>query len=602
MDELSAPRPAEAGRPPRGSRKVAKPHFPESHRGAAAGTSPSNPTAFDAVVIGAGFAGLYMLHRLRQLGLRARVFEAGEGVGGTWYWNRYPGARCDVESMQYSYSFDEALQQEWLWSERYPQQAEILRYINHVADRFALRRDIQLDTRVSSAHYNEGEQRWTVQTERSSDGSGGDIVQARFVISAAGCLSMAKVPELPGLAAFKGRWYHTGRWPHETVDFSGQRVAVIGTGSSGIQTIPVLARQAKELVVFQRTPNFSIPAWNKPLPVADQEAWKSGYAEHRAQARTTRSGILYDYSTRAGVDMSDVERQQEFDRRWQRGGANFTHAFNDIYSNKISNDAAAEYVRNKIRSTVHDAQVAALLAPTDHAIGTKRICVDSNYYETFNLPHVKLVDLRATPIEQVTPDGIRTSAQSHDFDAIVFATGYDAITGALDGIDIRGAGGRSLKDKWSQGPSTYLGLMSAGFPNLFIITGPGSPSVLTNVIVAIEQHVDWIARALGHMQAQALHRIAPVAQAETDWMLHVHEVANKTLFPGTNSWYTGANIPGKPRVFLPYIGGLGTYTTICEDVIAAGYRGFEFSASPAPALAHRPTPQVLRDTTSTETS
>jgi cyclohexanone monooxygenase len=551
--------------------------------------------AFDAVVIGAGFAGLYMLHRLRQLGLRARVFEAGDGVGGTWYWNRYPGARCDVESMQYSYSFDEALQQEWTWTERYPKQAEILRYINHVADRFDLRRDIQFNTRVSSARYDEGTQRWTVQTDR------GNKVQARFVISAAGCLSMAKVPDLPGLADFKGRTFHTGRWPHETIDFSGQRVAVIGTGSSGIQTIPVIARQAKELVVFQRTPNFSIPAWNKPLPVADQDAWKRDYPSHRARARTTRSGILYDYSTRAGVDVTAAERQEEFDRRWQRGGANFTHAFNDIYSNKISNDAAAEYVRNKIRNTVHDPQVAALLAPTDHAIGTKRICVDSDYYETFNLPQVKLVDLRATPIERVTPTGLQTSAEHHAFDAIVFATGYDAITGALDGIDIRGRGQRSLKDKWSQGPSTYLGLMSAGFPNLFIITGPGSPSVLTNVIVAIEQHVDWIARAIGRMQTQGQHCIEPAVKAETDWMLHVHEVANKTLFPGTNSWYTGANIPGKPRVFLPYIGGLGNYTTICEDVINDGYRGFDFSPAAAPPAIARPSAQVLLDTTSTET-
>ncbi len=527
---------------------------------------------FDAVVIGAGFAGLYALVRLRQLGLSARAIEAGEGVGGTWYWNRYPGARCDVESMQYSYSFSEELQQEWVWSERYPRQEEILRYINHVADRFDLRRDITLQTRVTTAAYDESSARWHVQTDQ------GDTFTARFLISAAGCLSAAKVPDMMGLADFKGPWYHTGNWPHETVDFKGQRVGVIGTGSSGIQLIPTIAREAKEVVVFQRTPNFSIPAWNGPLADEEQRRWKANYAQNRAKARNTRSGILYDYSQRATFDVSEPERQQEYERRWQKGGANYTHAFNDIFSNQQANDQAAEFVRNKIRSTVKDPQKAALLAPTDHSIGTKRICVDTDYYATFNQPHVSLVDLRATPITSIVPSGLQTSDQTYALDSLVFATGYDAVTGALDRIDMRGRGGQTLKAKWAQGPRTYLGLMCAGFPNFFIITGPGSPSVLTNVIMAIEQHVDLIARCLEHMKVNGLTSAEPLASAENDWVDHVNQIASTTLFTKSNSWYMGANIPGKPRVLLPYVGGLGNYTAICEKVVADGYSGIALSA------------------------
>ena len=533
---------------------------------------------FDAVVIGAGFAGLYALVRLRQLGLTARAIEAGEGVGGTWYWNRYPGARCDVESMQYSYSFSEELQQEWQWSERYPRQEEILRYINHVADRFDLRRDIALQTRVTTAAYDESSQLWRVQTDQ------GDTCTARFLISAAGCLSAAKVPDMAGLADFKGSWYHTGNWPHEPVDFSGQRVGVIGTGSSGIQLIPTIARQAKEVVVFQRTPNFSIPAWNRPLADEEQRQWKANYADNRAKARNTRSGILYDYSQLASFDVSEAERQQEYERRWQKGGANYTHSFNDIFSNQLANDQAAEFVRNKIRSTVKDPQTAALLAPTDHAIGTKRICVDTDYYATFNHAHVSLVDLRATPITSVVASGLQTSDQTYALDSLVFATGYDAVTGALDRIDLRGRGGQTLKAKWSQGPRTYLGLMVAGFPNLFIITGPGSPSVLTNVIMAIEQHVDLIARCLAHMQSQGLDSAEPLLSAENDWVEHVNQIASTTLFTKSNSWYMGANIPGKPRVLLPYVGGLGNYTAICEKVVADGYSGISLSSG-APQTA-----------------
>ena len=528
-------------------------------------------SAFDAVVVGAGFAGMYMLYRLRQLGLSARVFEAGGGVGGTWYWNRYPGARCDVESMQYSYSFSEELQQDWVWTERYPRQAEILRYLDHVADRFDLRRDIQLETRVTAARYDQAAGRWRVETDR------GEVIDARFCIMATGALSAAMRPDVAGLDSFQGEWFHTGAWPHEPVDFTGKRVAVIGTGSSGIQTVPVVARQAAHLTVFQRTPNFSIPAWNKPLEPEQQAAWKAKYADHRARARTTRSGILYEYSQRGAFDVTEQERQAEFERRWARGGANFTHAFNDLFVNAEANEAAAEYVRNRIRAIVHDPAVAERLMPRDHPIGTKRICVDTDYYETFNRPNVALVDVRRSPIQAIEPGGIRTPEAVYEVDSIIFATGYDAVTGALARIDIVGRDGRRLKEKWTEGPRTLLGIMTAGFPNLFIITGPGSPSVLTNVVVAIEQHVGWVADCLAQMIEAGRRTIEPMPDAEEAWVAEVNEVAGRTLFPRAGSWYMGANVPGKPRVFLPYVGGLGTYTTICEDVVRQDYKGFAFT-------------------------
>ena len=526
--------------------------------------------AVDAIVIGAGFAGLYMLHRLRLQGMRVRVFEAGDGVGGTWYWNCYPGARCDVESMQYSYSFSEEIQQAWIWSERYPRQDEILKYINHVADHLDLRRDIQFNTRVTQGEFQSTSNTWNVQT------SDGQTHTARFLITATGCLSASRVPDMPGLNDFKGQWFHTGQWPKKPVDFKGKRVGVIGTGSSGIQIIPMIAKEAKELVVFQRTPNFSIPAWNRPLSIAEQDAWKLNYAEYRQRARNSRSGILYDYSTRATSDVSSEEREAEYERRWAKGGANYTHAFNDIFTNRESNDLAAEFVRNKIRSIVKDPAVADRLTPKDHAIGTKRICVDSDYYKTFNNENVKLVDIRATPLEAISPQGIQTSDANYELDCIVFATGYDAVTGALERLNLKGEKGQNLKDEWTSGPRTYLGLMSVGFPNLFFITGPGSPSILTNVVVSIEQHVDWIARCIQHMNATQKSKIQAQAPAQEAWVQRVNDLAKNTLFPASASWYMGANVPGKPRVFLPFLGGLGTYTEICEQVISDGYRGFDF--------------------------
>jgi cyclohexanone monooxygenase len=538
-------------------------------------SSESQPTTVDAVIVGAGFAGMYMLHRLRGLGLSAIVFEAGGDVGGTWYWNRYPGARCDVESMQYSYAFSEELQQEWNWSERFAPQPEILRYAQHVADRFDLKRDIKFTTRVTEAIFDAATDRWNVKTDA------GDSVSAAFCIMATGCLSAGRTPDIAGLASFSGRTYHTGDWPHEAVDFTGQRVGVIGTGSSAIQSIPMIAAQAAHLTVFQRTANFSIPTRNAGMTEEYANDWKRNYAERRETARYTRSGTIYDFAVSSALDATPAQRDAQYAARWETGGANFLHAYTDLLTSPEANDTAANFVRAKIRSIVHDPAVATALAPTNHPIGTKRICVDSSYYETFNRDNVTLVDLRATPIERITEAGVRTSAKDHELDAIVFATGFDAMTGSLLRIDIRGEGGQSLRDKWAAGPRMLLGLMTAGFPNLFAITGPGSPSVISNMIVSIEQHVDWISRCLADLRACGATRIEATAEAEESWVAHVNEVAGRTLYPQANSWYMGRNIPGKPQVFMPYIGGVGAYRKTCDEIAADGYRGFRISANAA---------------------
>jgi len=522
----------------------------------------------DAVIVGAGFAGLYALHRLRGLGLSAQVFEAGDGVGGTWYWNRYPGARCDVESMDYSYSFSDELQQEWRWTERYSAQPEILKYINHVADRFDLRRDIQLSTRVTSAVFDEATSRWTVETDR------GDRVSAQFCVMATGCLSEAQVPDIKGRETFEGRWYHTGRWPHEGVDFTGQRVGVIGTGSSAIQSIPIIATQAAQLVVFQRTPNYSMPAHNAPLDREYEQQVKAAYADFRKQARESRVGFVVDRSGDSALAVPAEEREREYEKRWRRGGLGFSAAYSDILTSQEANDTAAAFFRAKIRAIVRDPVVAEALTPTDYPLGTKRLCVDTDYYATFNRDNVTLVDLRRSPIDAITPRGVRTRDAEYAFDSLVFATGFDAMTGALLKIDIRGRGGQTLRDKWTSGPRTYLGLAVAGFPNLFMITGPGSPSVLSNMIVSIEQHVDWIADCIAALRRQERARIEATTEAEERWVAHVNEVGHMTLYPRARSWYMGANVPGKPRIFMPYIGGVGVYRQKCDEVAARGYEGF----------------------------
>ncbi|HLM06369.1 MAG TPA: NAD(P)/FAD-dependent oxidoreductase [Blastococcus sp.] len=527
----------------------------------------------DAVVVGAGFAGLYALHRLTQAGLTVQGFEAGDGVGGTWYWNRYPGARCDIESLDYSYSFSEDLQQEWEWTERYASQPEILRYLEHVADRFDLRRHIAFETRVHAASFDAGTNRWTVSTDSGT-------TTASFLIMAVGCLSAAQIPDIPGLETFRGEVLHTGQWPHEGVDLTGKRVGIIGTGSSGIQAIPVVAEAADELFVFQRTPNYSVPAGNAPLSDDEIAAMKARYAEHRRRARETYFGVEFpvtELSSRSALEVAGSQRDREFQARWDRGGPGMTRAFTDILTDRRANETAAEFIRSKIRELVTDKEVAELLVPMDHPFGTKRPPIDTNYYDTFNRDNVTLVDVRSDPIVEVVPSGLRTREASYDFDVLVLATGFDAMTGPLLRMDIRGVGGRELRDKWSAGPATYLGLATEGFPNMFMIAGAGSPSVFSNMVISIEEHVDWILDCLQYLRSSGHTVIEACADAEHEWVEHVNVTAAKTLYPEANSWYLGANIPGKPRVFMPYVGGIVEYRRRCQDVAERGYAGFRWA-------------------------
>jgi len=536
--------------------------MPEPHNCAPAAPAPD----FDVAIVGAGFAGMYMLHRLRSLGFRVRVFEAGGDVGGTWYWNRYPGARCDVESIQYSYQFDPVLEQEWDWSERYAAQPELLRYARHVAKRFDLNRDIAFNTRISSARFEAPPGLWELESDRGRS-------TARFCVMATGCLSSPNLPAFPGLESFQGERYHTGQWPHEDVDFTGKRVAVIGTGSSAVQSIPIIARQAKHLFVFQRTPNYAVPAHNRPLNAEELRKAKADYPAMRRRAKQTMTGIDFDYSDKKALETPARERQAEFERRWMHGGLWFLGAYQDLMVDQQANDAAAEFVRSKIRARVADPELARLLAP-QNTIGCKRLCVDIGYYETFNRDNVSLVDVSGASIEAITPAGLKAGGVDYEVDAIVFATGFDAMTGTLLRIDIRGRNGLSLAEKWQAGPRSYLGLAIAKFPNLFTVTGPGSPSVLTNMLPTIEQHVEWIADALSFARRRGIGLIEPSTQAEEAWVEHVAELAGRTLRYTCGSWYLGVNIPGKPRVFAPYIGGFPRYVEHCNEIAADGYRGF----------------------------
>jgi cyclohexanone monooxygenase len=524
----------------------------------------------DVVIVGAGFSGLHALYAMRARGLSARVIEAGSGVGGTWYWNRYPGARCDVETTDYQFSFDARIVEGWTWSERYATQGEILAYLDYVADLLDLRSGIQLDTRVVRVEFDDAGARWLVTTDR------GEQIDARYCVMATGCLSSARIPDISGRDTFAGPSFHTGQWPHEGVDFTGLDVGIIGTGSSGIQSIPVIARQAEHLTVFQRTPNFSVPAHNRPRDPADEARMKLTFAANREQARRTAQGVYGSWvaNDKSALDVGEDERREEFERRWAHGGFGFLEAFTDMWTSRAANDHAADFVRAKIRGIVEDPAVAELLCPTDHPLGTKRLCVDIDYHATFNRPNVTLVDLRATPIVEIIPRGVRTTAREHALDLIVFATGYDAMTGALLAMDIRGRGGIELAEKWSAGPVTYLGVQTSGFPNLFMITGPGSPSVLSNMATSIEQHVEWVADCIAHVGASGRESIEADPAAERSWVAHVNELAYETLLPEANSWYMGANIPGKPRVFMPYTGGVGSYRAKAEQIAADGYAGF----------------------------
>ena len=528
---------------------------------------------FDAIVVGGGLGGLYALHRLRRLGLKAKAFEAGSGVGGTWFWNRYPGARCDSESHSYCYSFSDELMREWEWSERYPGPPEILRYLNHVADRFDLKRDIRFNTRVTSAHYDATANVWRVTT------GAGEKFTAQFLITAVGCLSSANIPNNPGLDTFAGRWYHTGQWPHEGVDFRGKRVGQIGTGSTGIQSAPVIAETAAHLTVFQRTANYSVPARNAPLTPEFKRYVRENTAELRRVMHSTANGHPWPIVDRSALETSPEERQALYEAAWETGGLRFRATFRDLVVDKAANDTAAAFLRRKIREIVKDPATAAKLADIDHPYAAKRPPIDTDYFETFNRDNVKLVDIRADPIERITPRGIRTRDAEYSLDIIVFATGFDGMTGSLVRMDIRGRDGLSLAKAWAAGPRNYLGLQVAGFPNLFTVTGPGSPSVLCNMPVAIEQHVEWITDCIGHMRKHGLKRIEPRDEAVDSWVAQVNAAAAATLLPqATHSWYLGANVPGKPRVFMPYAGGMAHYRKICADVAARNYEGFTLSA------------------------
>ena len=547
-------------------------------------TTDTSHVELDAVVVGAGFSGMYMLHRLREvLGLSARVFEAGDNVGGTWYWNRYPGARCDSESYLYCFSFDKDLAQEWTWSGKYPEQPEILRYLNHVADRFDLRRDIQFETRVTAAHYREDLNRWEIETDQ------GDSVLARYLITGVGCISAGQIPDIKGLESFEGDWYHTGSWPHEGVDFAGKRVGVIGTGSSGVQAIPVIAGQAGHLTVFQRTPQYTIPARHGTVTPEFLDEVKGRYDEIFEKSRWSAGGTPYDLADRSALEVGDEDRRALYEAAWEQGGFRFVlTTFSDIALDRRANDTAAEFIRSKIREIVDDPETAEKLVPRDHPFGSKRTLIDTNYYETYNRDNVDVVDIRHSPIEAITASGIRTRDGEYELDIIVFATGYDGMTGAFSRIDIRGRGGVALKEKWAEGPKMYLGLASAGFPNMFAITGPGSPSVLSNMPPTIEQHVEWISDFLAYMREHDVEIAEADAGAEAEWVDHVNDVASKTLYMLADSWYLGANIPGKPRVFMPYAGGLDVYRKRCDEIAEAGYEGFVLhSREPVDGLRSR---------------
>ena len=541
-------------------------------------TSDSRDT--DVIVVGAGFAGMYALHKFRGLGLRTQVLEAGKDVGGTWYWNRYPGARCDVPSVEYSYSFDKDLEQEWDWTEIMAAQPEILEYANHVADRFDLRKDIQFQTRVDSAVFDENSNRWTVVTER------GQTYIARFCVMATGCLSVPNTPKIDGQDNFAGSVYHTGNWPEGGVDFSDAAVGIIGTGSSGIQSIPVIAEQAKHLTVFQRTPNYTMPAANAPLKTEFLRQAKENYLAIRAEQRASQVGIV-GYGFGFGGAENVVPTQEikqttpsERQRLVEEEGFLAIRRYADVALDEEANELACEMYRDQVKRVIKDPATAQALMPRDYPMGCKRPVIDTNYYETFNRDNVTLVDLRQGGIEEITEAGVRTAKADYTFDVLVYATGFDAMTGALGKIDIRGRENRALTEYWEAGPRTYLGLQVAGFPNLFTVTGPGSPSVLSNMIVSIEQHIDWIARCISDLDQRGAQTIEATTEAEDEWIAHVNDVAQNTMFTAKscNSWYLGANIPGKPRIFMPYVGGVGVYREKCDEVARNGYQGFELSA------------------------
>jgi cyclohexanone monooxygenase len=541
-----------------------------SQAGPAPRTGDEQAAEFDAVIVGAGFSGLYMLHSLRELGLSVRVLEQGGGVGGTWYWNRYPGARCDSESVYYMFSdhMSREILDEWNWSERYAAQPEILRYLEFVTDQMDLRRDIQFNAKVTAAAYDAGRNRWDIGL------ADGGALSARYLVTAVGCLSATNTPSFPGVGTFAGDSYHTGAWPHEGADLTGQRVAIIGTGATAVQAVPEIAKQAAHVWVFQRTPNYDIPGRNRPLQADYAAKVKADYPDLWQKARLSGFGLPYEVEERSAVDFTHEERQPIFEAAWAKGGFYMgLETFSDYLVNKESNDTVSEFIRGKIREMIKDPATGEMLAPKDHPFFTKRPPLENGYYEAFNRDNVTLLDARAVPIEEITPRGVRTAEGEYEVDAIVYATGFDAMTGTLFGMGITGRDGLRLPDKWADGPRTYLGLTTRGFPNLFVITGPQSPSVLSNMPVAIEQNVEWIAGLIQYMRARDLNVAEAAQEAEDNWVEHHNLVASATLLPETDSWWMGANIPGKPRTLYPYVGGVGPFRVICQEVAEKGYEG-----------------------------
>ena len=534
--------------------------------------SKKNETArFDAIVIGAGISGMYFIYRLRKMGMTVRVFEAGSGVGGTWYWNRYPGARFDSESYSYGYSFSQELLDEWEWSEHFASQPETLRYLNYVADKFDLRRDIQFNARVAAATYDAADRAWLVETET------GESACAPFLLQAAGCLSAPYIPDFDGIDSFRGQTWHTSMWPHHPVDLSDKRVGVIGTGATAVQLITEVAKNVGDLTVFQRTPNYCKPLHNGPITPDEQREIRANYVGIFERCKNTFGGFIHDADERGTFDVSDEERLAFYEKLWnEKGFAFWLGGFSDILTNEKANEAAAEFVRGKIRDRVDDPSVAELLAPTDHGFGTKRQPMESGYYEAYNRPNVHLVDLHTSPIERFTEGGIQTSTTEYQFDVVIFATGFDAVTGALNRIKIQGEAGRMLKDKWDDGPSAFLGMSTVGFPNMFITGGPHNSSSFCNIPRCLEQNVEWIAECIAYMRAHGYSRIEATQAAEDAWTEHVLESADETLLTKTDSWFMGANIPGKKRVFLNYVGGVPTFRAKCDEVASNDYAGFVF--------------------------
>ena len=542
-------------------------------------TPARTPQHFDAVIVGAGFAGIYMQHRLQLRGLSVRLFEAGRDVGGTWYWNRYPGARVDVESMEYSYTFDARLQQEWSWSERYAAQPELLRYAQHVVARFKRREHMQFNTRVTQAHYDEQTRQWQLGTDR------GDAVTAKYCVLATGFLSAGSIPQFAGLADYQGQHYLTSRWPAAGVDFTGQRVAIIGTGSSAVQAIPVIAQQAKHLHVFQRTPSYSIPLRNCPLDREYEQRVKAMYPEwRRRQKEESRAGfIALNYqpalpNDKSALEASPEERQADYEMRWASGGLCYYASFIDLLTSRAANETVAEFVRHKTRQRVKDQAVAELLTPKDYPILAKRLCADTNYYETYNRDNVTLVSIKDTPIEKLTPQGLRVGGQDYVADSIIFATGFDAVTGAISSIDVRGRNAQALNHYWTGAPRAYLGLMSVGFPNLFFLDGPCANGALVSPMLLAEHQVEWVDRCIADVGTEPRAVIEATPAAEDEWMQHMHTVSEGSLLYLANSWYMGANIPGKPRALRSYLGGLENYRPQSAAGEANAYAKFARSA------------------------